>query len=379
MIKFKLVFIFVTVALLSCILCAQSTSHNFIHDGIQRNYLLYLPSNYQSNNEYPLVVNLHGYTSNAAQQELLSGFNSIADTANFIIVYPNGTLDNTNTTFWNAGYGASVDDIGFINTLIDTLAVNYSVDLDRVYATGLSNGSYMSNTLACELNDRFAAIASVAGGITNLQKNNCTTNNKIPVMHIHGTGDLVVSYNGIPGFAPKIDDFVAFWVAHNGLNSGPTVEVIPDINSTDFSTAEIQTYSSGNTDLEVKLYKVNNGGHSWPGSTFPFGVVTNQDFNASAEIWKFFRKYKKGVLSTNISRGVVNNPNHIYYDNSTYSLQMSLNETVNLSLYTISGKKVMQNKYDKGFHTLQLEKKGLYIVSYTSSSGSWSKKILRLN
>jgi polyhydroxybutyrate depolymerase len=85
-------------------------------------------------------------------------FRTIADTAGFLLVHPLGTLDPTGTTYWNSGWGGTVDDIGFTGALIDSIAEAYSVNLDRVYSTGMSNGGFMSYTLACSLSDRIAAI-----------------------------------------------------------------------------------------------------------------------------------------------------------------------------------------------------------------------------
>jgi polyhydroxybutyrate depolymerase len=133
--------------------------------GIYRNYRLYIPAIYTGASARPLIINMHGYTSNAIQQQLYSNFGPIADTANFLMVYPNGTSSG-GSQFWNAGISPlGVNDISFLSNLIDSLKAQYNIDLNRVYSTGMSNGGFMSHTLACELSNRITAIASVTGSI----------------------------------------------------------------------------------------------------------------------------------------------------------------------------------------------------------------------
>ena len=268
----------------------QNVSGSFVHDGLTRSYTLYIPANYTTANAHPIVFNLHGYTSNGNAQANLTKMNAIADTAGFIVAYPEGTLDNSSQPYWNAGYGTGVDDIGFIDALIDTIAANYTVDLQRVYSTGLSNGAIMSNTLACELNHRIAAIAGVAGTMSATQYAACTPANKIPVLHIHGTSDAVVPYNG-NGALIGVNTLVEHWRTHNGLTTAVSSTAFPNTNLFDGSTADKRRYETG-SNYPVHLIRVNNGGHSWPGSGVIVSGNTNMDFDASVEIWQFFSSYR---------------------------------------------------------------------------------------
>ena len=139
-------------------LSAQTTILGSIQSGgLTRDYRLYRPAAYTGNTPVPLIINMHGYTSNSLEQEFYGDFRSIADTANFLIVHPNGTLDNQGNRFWNTfGTGSTVDDVAFISDLLDALQATYNIDPQRIYSTGMSNGGFMSYTLACELNDRIA-------------------------------------------------------------------------------------------------------------------------------------------------------------------------------------------------------------------------------
>lgn len=277
---------------------AQTTVvDSIISGGIYRSYRLYVPAVYTGSSARPLIINMHGYTSNAATQQLYTNFMPIADTANFLMVYPQGT-NYSGQPFWNAGISPTlVDDKGFIDHLIDSLKLSYNIDLNAVYATGMSNGGFMSQTLACELSNRITAIASVTGSMFTTQYgSNCHATRPVPMMQIHGTADPTVPYGGNASALP-IDSVVRFWVVRNGCNSTPVFSNVPNTNVMDGCTAEHYVYGNGNSGSSVELYKVIGGAHTWPGAPFTVGV-TNQDFSASVEIWRFFRKYRLNQLTS---------------------------------------------------------------------------------
>jgi polyhydroxybutyrate depolymerase len=269
-------------------------AQNLIYDslssgGIMRKYILYVPAAYNSASAVPLVFNLHGYGSNATQQMQYTGFTGIADTANFLLVYPEGTLSN-GAQYWNAGFGGAANDVAFISDLIDKVSTNYNVDLNRVYSCGMSNGGIMSYYLALYLPSRITAIASVTGSMLNAWFSQTpVVTRPFPVMQIHGTADATVPYNGSNTFA-HIDSVVKKWAVYNGCQSSPSSYPVPNSNFSDNSTATRFVYSGGNGGSSVELFRVYNGSHSWPGAP-PFIANTNQDFKASFEIWRFFRQY----------------------------------------------------------------------------------------
>lgn len=274
---------------------AQTTiTANITYKGQNRNYRLRLPANHDKNTAIPLVFNLHGFTSNAIEQEIYSGMNIIADTARFAVCYPNG-ISNA----WNVGwsFGSTADDVGFISTLIDQLNSTYGIDKSRVYACGMSNGGFMSYRLACELNDRIAAIASVTGSMVQQAINSCKPGKSVPVMEIHGTADPVVNYNGTVNVSVAISKVLKFWQENNGCDINPTIEQVPNKSITDNTTAEKWTYTNCENNKKLIHYKITNGGHTWPGSIINNGT-TSQDFNASEEIWKFFKQYSLDITSS---------------------------------------------------------------------------------
>jgi len=274
----------------------QTINASITHGSLQRDYILYVPASYSAGNEAPLLFNFHGYTSNAWQQAFYSNFNTVADDDGFIIVYPEGTLDNTGTSHWNVGWGGStVDDIGFTSALIDSISADYSINQDRVYSTGMSNGGFMSYQLACELSDRIAAIASVTGSMNMGWFNSCNPNHPMPIMEIHGTADGNVPYATIPSI-------MDFWANFNNCNSSSIITNVPNTSTTDGCTAEHQIWENGDNGATVEHYKIIDGEHTWPGALAIAGV-TNQDINASEKIWEFFNKYDiNGLInSTNTS------------------------------------------------------------------------------
>ena len=271
---------------------SQETIYDSVfHDGSYREYITYIPDSYNQSVPSPLVFNLHGRSSNAYQQMWYGDFRSIADTAGFIIVHPQGLLDNTGLTHWNIGQ-SSVDDIGFIESLYQELTLEYNIDLDKVYSTGMSNGGYMSYYLACDMSDKFAAIASVTGAMSSYTQAICNPIHPTPVMEIHGTADFTVPFNDIVSG-------LEYWRNYNNCDLSPDTTFLPDIVVADMTTVQHIVYKNGNNGVTTELFKVINGGHTWPGSVISTGV-TNYDIDASVEIWKFFSRYdRNGLIGNN--------------------------------------------------------------------------------
>jgi len=261
------------------------------HDGTDREYIIYIPESYDPNTKTPLLFNFHGFTSNAAEQMAYGDFRSIADTAGFLIVHPEGLRFN-GQTHWNVGgwtVGSQVDDVGFTESLITEISNDYNVDESRIYATGMSNGGYMSFLLACQLSDRIAAIASVTGSMTPETFESCDPQHPMPILQVHGTSDPVVPYNGTV-WSRSINDVMSYWATYNSCAQDATSMEISDINQSDGSTVESNTYPDCQNGVTTIHYKVEGGGHTWPGSNFDNGS-TNYDVDASSLIWAFLSNY----------------------------------------------------------------------------------------
>ncbi len=346
----------------------------FLHDGLQREYLIYVPNSYNISKTCPLVLNLHGYGSNANQQSIYADFRTLAERDTFIIVCPNGTNDLSGSRHWNADNGTIVDDIGFLSNLIDYLLSQYNIDASKVYSTGMSNGGFMSYKLACDLSNKIAKIASVTGSMNLVQYNNCFPGTDIPIMQIHGTSDLTVPYNGST-FSVSINDLIAFWINNNQCNTTAEIYNFPNTNTSDNSSASRYIYYKG-TEESVILIKVEGGGHTWPGSIdVPAFGNTCKDFNASEEIWEFF----KGKVDTNTSTKTQE------FFNTNLSCLESKNEIVleakngikiyNISTYNILGKKLTQiqgNKLSKA-----LLANGMYFLVAETNKGLYKKSFIK--
>ncbi|MDG1477352.1 MAG: T9SS type A sorting domain-containing protein [Vicingaceae bacterium] len=282
----------------------QTINGSITHGGIQRTYILYVPVSYSVTTAAPLVFNFHGLTSNATAQLFYGEFRPIADTAGFLIVAPQGTVNQQGDTYWNAGFGGTVDDVGFTEALLDSISAAYNINQDRVYSTGMSNGGYMSYYLACNLSDRITAIASVTGAMTKGLPNTCNPDHPTPVMEIHGDADATVPYNG-NFVSESVQTGLNYWVNYNNTNSTPIVTALPNLSTTDNSAVEHYVYSGGDSCVDVEHYKILSGGHTWPGAPVNTGSGnTNHDIEASLLIWEFFAKYDINGKINCVSTGI---------------------------------------------------------------------------
>ena len=158
----------------------------------------------------------------------------------------------------------------------------------------MSNGGYMSYYLACNMSDKIAAIASVTGAMGPYTQLTCNPAHPTPVLEIHGTADTNVAFN-------LIFNGLEYWRDYNNCNISPDTFQIPDSVLGDSSTVEHIVYNTGDNGVTTELFKIHNGGHTWPGSSFSIGM-TNLDIDASVEIWKFFSRYDiNGFISTSTS------------------------------------------------------------------------------
>ncbi|MFN4972502.1 MAG: alpha/beta hydrolase family esterase, partial [Bacteroidota bacterium] len=274
---------------------AQADIYDSIYvGGYWRKYNTHLPAGYHSNMRYPLVIGLHGgqqaassslgWTAFAYQSKL----SEKADSAGFIVVYPEGMVFNQNRS-WNAGNccppatNLNVDDIGFIDNLLDTLFSNYSIDTTRVYATGSSNGGMLCYRLACELSHRFAAIAPNACSHMYFP---CNPTNKIPVISFHSKVDPIVPYTGGMGGAPPLttlyfpsqDSTMTLWSQKNDCQS---IDTIINGNGTNYDFIKIHNCSCN---VEIHHYATSDGSHSWPGGNPNNNPVSTQ-ISATDLLW----------------------------------------------------------------------------------------------
>ncbi len=374
-----LVVLLVIVLSSSMIYAQQTINGSIVHDGIEREFILYIPDSYSSGTETPLLLNYHGFGSSAEEQMFYGDFRSIADTAGFIIAHPQGTLFN-GLAHWNVGgwtIGSTVDDVGFTSALIDSLAMDYSIDLSRIYATGMSNGGFMSFLLACQLSDRMAAIASVTGSMTPETYTYCQPVHPTAIMQIHGTSDFVVPYGGAE-FSEPIEDVINYWVNYNNCNPDPSIINLPDTDPNDGSTVTHYIYDSGDEGVHTEHFKVNGGGHTWPGSVFG-GAGTNNDMDASVEIWKFLSRYQY-VHPTGISgEDWLVKQFHCYPNPTRSTLKLkvkNLEGSMDYVLYNLMGVRLQQGEITSS--NLQIDLSVLPADLYILKIGGQHLKVMKV-
>jgi len=281
--------IYITTIISLSVVFSQNT---LIHDGIERSYLITYPPN--ATEPTPLIINMHGYGSNAFQQKAYSLMDVPALAANITVVYPNGINSSWNVgTNWD---GNDQDDVGFINALIDTVAALYSIDLDRVYACGMSNGGYMAYELACEAPEKIAAFGSVTGNFMLNSNQTCQQDRLIPFIDFHGTSDVTVPYFTPYDGSFSVSESIDYYSNLNDLTV-EIIEQVPNIYANDFTTAEKYTYSSENHSVEFVHFKIYGGGHQWFGSTLGDYFITdlgynNHDISTNDELIDFFLNYR---------------------------------------------------------------------------------------
>ncbi|MBS7787304.1 hypothetical protein KIH23_08335 [Flavobacterium sp. CYK-55] len=282
---------------------SEQKSINLTVDGNVRRFVIYLPSGYNNAGKMPMIFALHGGGGSPEQMLSQIDFRTIAERDKIVLVYPEAFQEK-----WNDGRPTpanllGIDDVNFFNQMCDYMIANYPVESSKIFATGISNGGFMTSRLGCELSNRIAAIAVDAATIeqTNIYPN-CNPSNPLPAIYIHGTLDYFVPFNGgimtVGEGGTVISHFQAItkWVEINNCETNPIITNLPDI-SNDGTTVVERKYSNVSNGNEVISYVISNGGHTWPQGvqSLPISLVglTSQDMNANEVIWQFFKRHSQ--------------------------------------------------------------------------------------
>ncbi|ABK68189.1 MULTISPECIES: extracellular catalytic domain type 1 short-chain-length polyhydroxyalkanoate depolymerase [Mycobacterium avium complex (MAC)] len=271
---------------------ARDISGTFRSGGMDRTYMLHVPAG----DPVGLVLSLHGGGGTGIAQRGLTGFDAVADAHNLLVVYPDGYEKS-----WADGRGASpadrhhVDDVAFLVGLVTKLQNDYRVAPGHVFVTGMSNGGFMSNRLACDRADVFAAVAPVAGtlgvGVA------CNPSRPVSVWAAHGTADPLVPFKGgaVRGrgglsHAVSAEAMVDKWRKVDGCQGDPSMELLPDAR--DGTVVHRFDSTSCAASTEVVFYRIDKGGHTWPGGKqyLPAAVIgpTTHTLDGSEAIAEFF-------------------------------------------------------------------------------------------
>ncbi|GAB7145032.1 extracellular catalytic domain type 1 short-chain-length polyhydroxyalkanoate depolymerase [Mycobacterium riyadhense] len=271
---------------------ARDQPGTFQFGGLNRTYTVHVPPG----PPVGLVLNLHGGGGTGTGQQALTNFNAVADSTNLVVVYPDG-YDKS----WADGRGASpadrrhLDDVGFLVALVGKVRNEFGVPAGHVFATGMSNGGFMSNRLACDRADVFAAIAPVSGtlgvGVA------CNPTRPVSVLDAHGTADPIVPFNGGKvrgrgGVSQAISatSVVDRWRAIDGCQGDPSAVDLPSAG--DGTLVRRFDSAACTAGTEVAFYQIDNGGHTWPGSKpyLPKAIIgsTTRALDGSLVIAQFF-------------------------------------------------------------------------------------------
>ncbi|MCD6099959.1 MAG: hypothetical protein J7K33_05180 [Candidatus Marinimicrobia bacterium] len=282
----SILFLIIFLAILSS--CERNDAHNnskaktysIVHDGIMREYALYVPNSYTGTFAVPLVINFHGFGGNVREYMNYADMRPVAEADTFILVYPQGSyLDGS--SHWNpcppgGDNKSSADDFGFIEDMIKEISTHYNIDMKRIYAVGYSNGGMMAYGLANYKSELIAAVASVSGTMLD-----CIgpTSHPMPVLDLHGTSDDVIPYNG-NSYYNSVQSVLGYWIDFNNTNKIPIVSV----DSSGGMTIEHYVYDQGDNGVSVEHYKYIGGKHVW--FTTPYRGKTTSEL-----IWDFLSRY----------------------------------------------------------------------------------------
>lgn len=255
----------------------KTTARTIATGGSNRPYLLHVPANYDAAKPAPVVLNFHGFGGNAESQNAISGFVPMSDREGFILVTPDGGVG------WRFLQSAREANTVFVRDVVATVSAQLCVDPKRIFATGKSQGGFMSSWLGCVAADIVAAIAPVSGMYDPTE--NC---GPIPIMEFHGQSDSLIPFKGgrvlvLGNFGGAVS-VMEKWAHTNGCTGAPeTVQVTSHVQRSTYRDCKA-----------ASIQVITDAGHTWPGTSIREGDnSTPADLPASELIWDFFKAHPK--------------------------------------------------------------------------------------
>ena len=264
--------------LISC--TKNPNAQSIVHDDLEREYLIFVPDSYNQSLATPMMLNFHGFAGKASDYMRYADMRSVAESENFILVYPQGSCSD-GLSHWNpcprgGENKSSADDLGFIQAIINDISTQYNVDQERIYATGYSNGGMMAYGLANHKSDLIAAVACVSGIMLDCFG---SISHSMPILHLHGTSDNELPYNGNSDY-PSVQSILEYWIGFNNTSINPTSR----IDNSGTIPIEQYIYDQGDNSVSVEHLKYIGGEHVWFENTF-------QGYSTGELIWNFVSKY----------------------------------------------------------------------------------------
>jgi polyhydroxybutyrate depolymerase len=299
----SLIALMILSTLVSCrALDAHTVRRRIVVDGLERTYLLHVPPNVAT--PAPVVLCFHGGGADDISAETGCGFSELSHRDGFILIYPQG-----HGRHWHDGRDdecshtrrGAVDDLAFVEAVLDAVAREHPLDENRVFATGISNGGFMSHYVGANLSTRIAAIAPVVGGMADPFHKQFKPVRPVSVLIIQGTADPLIPYGGGAvarnrGRMIPTREAARLWVEHNGCGPQAVRDSVEDRDPDDGCRVTRETWTGGKEGAEVVLLTIEGGGHTWPGGPqyLPKAIIgpVCRDFNASL-IWEFFKAHAR--------------------------------------------------------------------------------------
>ena len=370
-------------------------SDSLIHQGLQRKFIIHLPPDFTPQDSIPLIIVLHGGSGDAFSAQGFTRMNSVSNEFGFAVAYPEGIAESGIGGFtWADGRGTpaddmGIDDVGFINKMVDNILSEYPILFKRVYLCGFSNGGFLTQKIACESNERFAAMASLGSTQDIILNATCNPERPIPTMIITGTNDPLVPYQGGPmdGDVPDIvssQDLIDFWRSNNNCRTiGDSLD-LPNPIIDDSSTVTSFEFIDCDCNADIKHLRINGGGHTWPGVELPdyelIAGQTNEDIQASLELWKFFSQYELcNDLITSIEEDKTQGFLNIYPNPAQQSTVIeSSHPYTQLKLFDTNGKLINQIDFNSLKTEIPLHQltSGIYFIKIIYPDGTYSTKQL---
>lgn len=356
---------------------------SLIHESISRTYLIHLPEGIDDSEKIPLLIAMHGGFGSALNLQNQSQLSTKADEENFIVVYPEGVQGGIlNIRTWNAGWccgfasDSEVDDVGFIDLLLDKLISQYPIDSTRVYATGMSNGGFMSYRLACELSDRIAAIAPVAASMAMVE---CNPERPMPVIDFHSYLDTSVPHEGGIGtgvsghYNPPKDSILNVWGNLNLCNNTQDTIALS-------SESTHIVWSNCECNYRVEQYITEDGGHSWPGGNSTItGDPVSEYINANDLMWDFFQNYSLDCMASANTQTNNSIKPRIYPNPTISKINIDIenkSSDLKVKIYNLMGMEIISS--DNTIIDVSLLSEGTYLIKIDYDNSAIIEKFIKL-
>lgn len=375
-IQVTLKFLFIVFCLNLLVIFAEDKT--IMVDGTPREYIIEVPSNYDGTVPYDLILVYHGM-GGTAQQTLFTGFHNSGNSDKFITIYPQGLEDIEdifNPGEFTTGWKFEVQnnrDVTFTEVLLDTLFKEYNLKEKEVYVTGISNGGYFSDILACNSGDRLAAIAPVIGGYPlEVQSFPCPITQNLPVLHLGTEFDAIVDI-------AHLQSATKFWTQHNACTDTTQEDICTIYSGTDPRAVvyhcEFECLVNGQPVTEKT-----NGCHTWP------AAFTGYSFETTDMILDFFREFGLGDNSNHIQIPFNTKSGKscsIIIHNSRITFSLDKPSRVSLAVYTLRGARIVQlidNQFlHSGTHSTALDThltgSGMYLITMQTGTFSYTGKV----